>query len=571
MPPKHSSLTHNIAKILFSIVILLFISTGLSIITMINSLNDAEAINISGSLSMQSYRLVYDITTDSPLTEKHRLEYISSLNTTTLRQLDRFYVPSHVRNSYHNLVRHWELLNRAIERNDKANYMLEIDDFIKNINKFVLDIQRYSELKLWVAELIVITSFIMTMGLAIFAIWYTRRRIVTPLHQLVEVSKQIQKGKFSNLILDTSLPNELGLLSSAFITMTSELAKLYRSLEDKVTEKTQKLTKANQTLRILYECSCILSITQPGQANFKQFLSLLGQQEEFNAIQLNITDNGSEPLLLQYGEIIKNNPWYSQPLLLEGQTFGSLNWQCIEYENSQSLLIMNIAEMLSRNIYASRSYKQQQQFLLMEERTTIARELHDSLAQSLSFLRIQLTLLRRNISQENKQAIHILDDVERVLITAYRQLRELLTTFRLTTSETNLHEALNQLIDSLQISSKAKLQLQCNLPAHSLNAHQQVHALQIVREAIINAIKHAQANIISVNCGYEENGHNMFIIEDDGIGISANNELEGHYGLHIMQERARSLDGNLVIKKLKTGGTQIRLTFPKKNGDDQIN
>ncbi len=563
-----SSLTYNIANLLFYIIILLFISMGLSIATIINSLNDAEAINISASLRMQIYQLVYDITTDSPLIEKHRLEYASSLNSASLKQLDRFYIPAHVRDSYHNLLTNWEIVNKAIEQNDKTHYMQEIDSFINNINKFVHDIQFYSKLKLWVAELIIIINFISTSCLVFFAIWFTRKRVVAPLHQLVEASKQIQKGHFSNLTLDTSLPNELGLLSSAFITMTAELSKLYRSLEDKVTEKTKKLIKANQTLHTLYECSRILNVIQPEKANFNQVLSLLTPQEGLNAIQLYIADNSSEPLVLQSGKAIDNIPWHSQPLIMENQTLGSLHWQCMQNNHPQSPLIMNIAEMLSRNIYATRCYKQHQQLLLMKERTTIARELHDSLAQALSFLRIQLVLLRRSISLENQQAILILDDVERALITAYQQLRELLTTFRLTISEANLHEALNQLIEPLQVNSSAKLLLQCDLPAHSLNAQQQIHTLQIVREAVINAIKHAQAKTINIYCGYTEKGHNMFIIEDDGLGIATTNEQEGHYGLTIMRERACSLSGELIIQKKEQGGTQVCLTFPIK--DDHI-
>ncbi|WP_348265663.1 histidine kinase, partial [Salmonella enterica] len=67
-----------------------------------------------------------------------------------------------------------------------------------------------------------------------------------------------------------------------------------------------------------------------------------------------------------------------------------------------------------------------QQVLLMEERATIAPELHDSLAQVLSYLRIQLALLKRAIPEVNAGAQSIMAHFSRALNDAYRQLRELL-------------------------------------------------------------------------------------------------------------------------------------------------
>ena len=106
------------------------------------------------------------------------------------------------------------------------------------------------------------------------------------------------------------------------------------------------------------------------------------------------------------------------------------------------------ANMLGRGVYFNRAQKQHQYLLLMEERATIARELHDSLAQTLSFLRIQLTLLRR--AADTPAAKAIIDDFDRTLADAYRQLRELLATFRLNIQEADLNAALEQLLQPLK-------------------------------------------------------------------------------------------------------------------------
>lgn len=91
-----------------------------------------------------------------------------------------------------------------------------------------------------------------------------------------------------------------------------------------------------------------------------------------------------------------------------------------------------MANVISRGIYFNRAQKRYLQVILMEERATIARELHDSLAQSLSFLRIQLTLLKREVPADSGKAMEVIQDFDRALASAYRQLRELLATFRLT-------------------------------------------------------------------------------------------------------------------------------------------
>ena len=202
------------------------------------------------------------------------------------------------------------------------------------------------------------------------------------------------------------------------------------------------------------------------------------------------------------------------------------------------------------------------QFLLMEERATIARELHDSLAQALSFLRIQLTLLKRTLADSTPDAQEIIADFDRALADAYRQLRELLTTFRLNIQEADLNTALNQLLAPLKVLTAARIQLHCRLSSQALNAQQQVHALQIVREAVLNAIKHADARAIVIRCEVTAEGDNRISIADDGCGIASLNEPEGHYGLTIMSERAARLGGTLRIQRGEPDGTEVRLTFP---------
>ncbi|MCV5959610.1 histidine kinase, partial [Escherichia coli] len=87
---------------------------------------------------------------------------------------------------------------------------------------------------------------------------------------------------------------------------------------------------------------------------------------------------------------------HAEPLTLDGEHLGSLYWKA-GLPCPNETLIDNFVQILSRAVYYNRAQRQAEQILLMEERATIARELHDSLAQALSYLKIQVALLKRSV------------------------------------------------------------------------------------------------------------------------------------------------------------------------------
>lgn len=97
--------------------------------------------------------------------------------------------------------------------------------------------------------------------------------------------------------------------------------------------------------------------------------------------------------------------------------------------------------------------------------------------------------------------------------------------------------------------------------SQALDAAQQVHLLQIIREALLNAIKHAQATTIVVSCHTQPDGGHCVDIRDDGRGIGSHEEPAGHYGLNIMHERAERLGGTLSIGSHPEGGTRVSVCF----------
>ena len=132
-------------------------------------------------------------------------------------------------------------------------------------------------------------------------------------------------------------------------------------------------------------------------------------------------------------------------------------------------------------------------------------------------------------------------DFSRALNDAYRQLRELLTTFRLTLQQADLPSALREMLDTLQKSNQRQTDPRLPSANPALDAQMQVHLLQIIREAVLNAMKHANASEIAVSCVTAPDGNHTVYIRDSRIGIGEPKEPEGHYGLNIMRERVEQL------------------------------
>ncbi len=102
--------------------------------------------------------------------------------------------------------------------------------------------------------------------------------------------------------------------------------------------------------------------------------------------------------------------------------------------------------------------------------------------------------------------------------------------------------------------------LEAHLAGCLLTANEEIHALQIVREALSNVLNHAQARQAQVRVSCQSDGSVLASVTDDGIGIR---QAAGahHYGLTIMEERAKNLGGRLVVETLPAAGTRVSLNF----------
>jgi two-component system nitrate/nitrite sensor histidine kinase NarX len=104
--------------------------------------------------------------------------------------------------------------------------------------------------------------------------------------------------------------------------------------------------------------------------------------------------------------------------------------------------------------------------------------------------------------------------------------------------------------------------------ASLLTPNEEIHVLQIVREALSNTVRHAGANQARVHLALDA-GEVVVEIGDDGRGLAGTGERARHYGLTIMRERALNLGGKLTVESPPEGGTLVRLVFRHRGASDQ--
>jgi len=549
------SVTRSIAQALSAIVLLALLTTGLALMTLSSSLRDAEAINLAGSLRMQSYRLAWDSASAPQQLRQHLLEYEETLNKPALRDLDRPWVPQEVVNRYRHLRTAWPALQQQLQRGEAALYQQQVANYVGEIDRFVMGLQRYSERKMELVAASSLLGVVLIVALALGTIRFSRRQVVRPLNALVTASRYVESGNFAFPPLVVEQNNELRVLAQTFSAMAARLHSHHQALASAVEEKTRDLQEANRTLSLLYESSQMLTVRPLNAALFESVMAQVRERENLRALVLE-----SEHGRFSVGESDAALSWHGVTLQQDDEQAGALRWQSDQPRPRQALM-QSLGNMLSRAVWIWQTQKQVQQMLLIEERATIARELHDSLAQALSFMRIQFTLLRRTLGPSSAEAQSIIADVDRTLSDAYRQLRELLATFRLTIEQADLVAAMQAMIASLQEQVTAKISFSFQPGLETLDAQQQVHLLQIAREAVLNAIRHADAATISVRYERNAEGEHLLTVTDDGVGIASTEEPQGHYGLTTMSERAARLAGELKIQA-QARGTQVALRFP---------
>lgn len=207
--------------------------------------------------------------------------------------------------------------------------------------------------------------------------------------------------------------------------------------------------------------------------------------------------------------------------------------------------------------------RQQRRRELAAERGVLARELHDSVAQQLSYLQIRACRLEAALGEagEASAARAMLGDLRQTLQLLHRQVRELISTARLTMDGRSLRQALEASVEEFSRRSSCVFTLDNRLSAEQIAAEAELQVLQIVREALANVVRHSHARQVQVALLAHADGTVEVSVEDDGVGLPVELEQEGHFGLRIMQERAAAIGAVLRIAPVCPHGTRVSVCW----------
>ena len=580
------SIINQIAILMLLFTLLGVIGMAISNHIILSVQGNAHAINKSGSLRMQSFRLLSSL----PLNEYNR-NYINELeNDLQSDVLLQAINTSSLKTQYADLNDYWQhilkpaLINAKIHNQTKE----EVVNFVSQLDELVLGIDQLTEQKIRLVAYTQLIFITLTLLLLFGSVWHFRRRLLLPWQQLMQMADLIGHGNFSTRFNQQDHHDEIATLGIALNTMSEELSTLYNELETRVKEKTHDLQQKNQVLSYLYHSSQQLHSQAPLCTRLKQILFALqhiipdayfqirlyedNHHTLFNEVSIapySRPDHCAEDCCQHCGEVPSialplNSEWLQWELTDQIHRYGLFVMQLPENStltDEQKNLMLLLTKQISAMLAMEQQNEQQQQLLLMDERSAIARELHDSIAQSLSCLKMQVSYLQMQSGALPENCQKMLKEMRAELNVAYRQLRELLTTFRLKLTEPGLLAALEGTLNEFNQRLGFTVNFDYQLPAKCVNSHQSIHVVQIVREALNNILQHANANWAEVALSLD-NGIINLKISDNGEGIGPNPEKLNHYGLIIMRERANSLNGSYTIKVREQGGTQVLVKFP---------
>ena len=231
-------------------------------------------------------------------------------------------------------------------------------------------------------------------------------------------------------------------------------------------------------------------------------------------------------------------------------------------------LLVSIGQHLGMAIEQAGVEKDARTLSIIEERTRMAHELHDSLAQTLATLRIKVRLFDDSMHQAAKldesTIWQELSGLEEIIDTAYAELRSLITHFRAPIDGKGVVRSVELLSERFQLETDIEVFFYHNWQLKSLDRNIEIEVIRIVQEALANVKKHAQAKNVRILMISTEDGECSVLVEDDGIGIDKSmldSKSDDHIGLSVMRERAERIHGEIQYEDDEGEGTLVQLNF----------
>lgn len=422
-----------------------------------------------------------------------------------------------------------------------------------------------------------------------------RQVVLRPLGTLYQAMNQITHGRLGTRIAGPNSGDEFEAVADGFNRMADNLQEMYAHLEDKVAEKTAALSRQKSEWEMLYYVTSYLHKQSFGSEVEQAFLErmlrlshsggggIFWQAEKgfAAACAIGLPEGLAERLphthtAEQEGEA-GNMVWMQGeegdlvalvPIYALG---GFQGWLALSKPTVPLLSAQNAGLMrllctqlgIARENAALTLLKQQN--AVLEERSRIARSLHDSLAQSLSFINMRFQMLSKNKLLPDDKSVR--DNIEMIrdgIQYCYEDVRELLDHFRAKPQYGNFAETVRSVIERSRKQAGIPVVLHISGGDCLLNSEQQTQALFILQEALSNIRKHAAAQQAEVLL---ENGEGFTMtVRDDGRGFDPESRAEAepgqHIGLSVMHERAEKIGAEISIRSRPGSGTEVRLHIP---------
>lgn len=517
-------------------------------------------------------------------------------------------------------------LKPALLAQDKQGFYSVSSRYIEDVNDFVGELQYRNEQRQTWQQNLQILSLLLIAIIVLIGMRRLQKSVLLPIQQLIKANNQFKRGQTQTRVSIKGY-REFEVLGSSFNDMAGTIETYQRSLESEVQIKTQHLVKANQVLSLFYDFSKSLTTSQVSLYQLDDliadFSKALPHLEFTLCIQNKYITNKNAIVL--HGEKMKElckklscescgikngEHTKSYPIVHQQETFGELRirpkstlvmnrsfvtdgddnadshsnitpeqriqmtevgnifpFVSAELDAQNDELIVALTNLISTALSLRKQRQQEHQLILFEERSTIARELHDSLAQSLSYLKIQVSVLERHLKNVGSKPVQapVYQNIEQIKIglgSAYQQLRDLLVTFRLTIDNDNFDEALRDAASEFASKGDFNMTVHNRIMTLNLSATEQIDLIQIAREALSNISRHAKAKNVEIQLAYEDGDKYIVMsIIDDGVGMSGNVDQTQHHGLIIMKERAHNIGGELIVTDNQPQGTIVTVRF----------
>ena len=441
-----------------------------------------------------------------------------------------------------------------------------------------------------------------------------RNRLLDPLSRLEASIARVISGE-PDTHISLHAPGVLKNMVEDIRSINDELNELYDDMDQRVAQQTSRLAQKTASLKILYDVAASINQADSLDELLLRFLRILKQMVNAQAATVRLMQpNGVLRLVGAMGpnnQILREREMLPLDLCVCGKALSPGDILCenrelhcvnklgrtmftddqiekvtvnLEYQD-QLLgqyqlhvakkgvseredilqLLETIGSHLGMAVAKQSSDIEARRLSLVDERTALAHELHDSLAQTLASLRFQVRLLQDEIQKGDPQSIS--DDMLRLkngIDEAHDELRELLHSFRAPVDQKGLANALENMTNAFEKDTGVKTFFQKEWTDPRLTPSEEVQIMRIAQEALANIRKHAKANVVRMLLTFNKDKGLSLLVEDDGVGFDSTGKQGKpgeHVGLTIMEERAGRLGGSLRIESEPGEGTQVELHY----------